>query len=134
MNKHRRISELLKSQLLHMHEVEKQLPQHHWTRTNIHAIQTEGEAAKYIRKVTAKLHLRRHTVPKPAQGACNKHRPISDLLRSQMKHFRELEKTWPAGKQTGIDIELVKTESEASTYIRKITAILHPQGTRKQSN
>ena len=130
MNKDRRISELLKSQLQHMREVENQLPHHHRTRTNIDAIRTEGEAAKYIRAITAKLHLRRHQVPKPAPDAGNKHRPISHLLKSQVQHFREIEKTWPKEKQTGIDIALVKTEAEASAYIRRITATLHPQGAK----
>ena len=130
MNKDRRISELLKSQLKHMQEVEKYLPHHHRTRTNIEAIRTEGEAAQYIRKVTARLHLRRHQVPKPPPGAGNRHRPISDLLKSQVLHFREIERTWSKEKQTGIDIGLVKTEAEASAYIRKITAILHPQGAK----
>jgi hypothetical protein len=56
LNKDRRISDLLKSQLKHIHEVEKQLPQHHRTGTDIDAIRTEGEAAVYIRKITAILH------------------------------------------------------------------------------
>lgn len=133
LNKDRRISELLKSQLKHMQEVEKHLPAHHQTRTNIDAIKTEREAAKYIRTITAKLHRRRHHVPKTPSSAGNKHRPVSDLLKSQVQHFREIEKAWPKDKQTGIDVAKLKTESDASSYIRKITAILHPQGAGKPS-
>jgi hypothetical protein len=33
--------------------------------------------------------------------------------------------------RTGVDINSIKTEEEAGLYIRKITAILHPQGARK---
>jgi hypothetical protein len=130
-HKHRPVSDLLRWQIRHMHEAEKLLPYDHRTGINIHAIKTEGEASSYIRRVTEKLvskvHLRHVVpVPRPQPGSMNKERPISQLLKQQMTHFREVEKTWPPAKQTGIDIELVKTEAEAAAYIQKITAVLHP--------
>lgn len=130
-HKHRPVSDLLRWQIRHMHEAEKHLPHDHHTGINIHAIKTEGEASSYIRKVTERLVSRVHLrhvvpVPRPAEGSMNKDRPVSQLLKQQISHFREIEKTWPAGKQTGIDIESVKTEAEAAAYIRKITAVLHP--------
>ncbi|HEY6272401.1 MAG TPA: hypothetical protein VIX19_10455 [Terriglobales bacterium] len=130
-HKHRPVSDLLRWQIRHMHEAEKLLPHDHRTGINIDAIKTEGEASSYIRKVTEKLvskvHLRHvFPVPRPQQGSMNKERPISQLRKQQMTHFREIEKTWPAAKQTGIDTELVKTEAEAAVYIQKITAMLHP--------
>jgi hypothetical protein len=55
-NKNRPVSALLKNQILHLHEVEKKFPPAHHSGMYINAITTEGEAADYIRKVTARLH------------------------------------------------------------------------------
>ena len=55
-NKNRPVSALLKNQILHLHEVEKKFPPAHHSGTYINAIKTEGEAAAYIQKVTARLH------------------------------------------------------------------------------
>ena len=68
-------------------------------------------------------------VPKPAPGSFNPKRLVSknSLLINQIEHFRKLEKEMPPARQTGIDFASIKTEGEASEYIRKMTAILHPQ-------
>jgi hypothetical protein len=55
-NKNRPVSALLKNQMLHLHEVEKKFPPAHHSGIYINAIRTEGEAAEYIRRVTARLH------------------------------------------------------------------------------
>jgi hypothetical protein len=55
-NKNRPVSALLKNQILHLHEVEKRFPPAHHSNIYINAIKTEGEAAAYIQKVTARLH------------------------------------------------------------------------------
>jgi hypothetical protein len=55
-NKNRPVSALLKNQILHLHEVERKFPPAHHSNIYINAIKTEGEAAAYIRKVTARLH------------------------------------------------------------------------------
>jgi ArsR family metal-binding transcriptional regulator len=52
MNRERRVSALLKMQVLHLHEAERRLPVRHHTDIYINAIKTEGEAAEYIRRVT----------------------------------------------------------------------------------
>src|SRR5436853_6327625 len=76
-NKDRRISDLLKSQVKHLHEIEKTLPHHDRTGRNPLEIKTEGEAGDYIRKVTATLHLSgKIKVPRPAPGSFHKHRTI----------------------------------------------------------
>jgi hypothetical protein len=68
-------------------------------------------------------------VPKPSRTSYNPNRPLekNTLLLNQLKHFREAEKKLPAEKQTGIDIRSLKTEAHAADYLRKVTAILHPQ-------
>jgi hypothetical protein len=47
---------LLQSQVKHFREMEKQLPPEHQSGIDSEKIQTEGEAADYIRRVTQKLH------------------------------------------------------------------------------
>ena len=56
INKDRPISSLLKNQLIHMQEAEFRLPVSGQTDVYINAIQTEGEAADYIRQVTNFIH------------------------------------------------------------------------------
>ena len=55
MNKQRSISDLIRKQIVHLSHVEKSLP---GERAGIDpgSIKTEGEAARYIEQVTAKLH------------------------------------------------------------------------------
>jgi hypothetical protein len=55
-NKNRPVSALLKNQILHLHEVERKFPPSQHSGVYINAIKTEGQAADYIRKVTARLH------------------------------------------------------------------------------
>ncbi len=52
----RRMSSLLEWQVEHLHEAEKRLPRHHHSDIYVNAIQTEGEAAEYIRAVTEAIH------------------------------------------------------------------------------
>jgi hypothetical protein len=56
LDKGRPISSLLKTQVEHLQEAEFRLPAQAQTNIYINAIKTEGEAAEYIRKVTARLH------------------------------------------------------------------------------
>lgn len=72
-------------------------------------------------------------VPKTEAGAFNPHRPISTLIQHQLKHLRDVEKDLPADQQTGIDISKIETELQASDYIQKVTARLHPQGRKKST-
>jgi len=67
-------------------------------------------------------------VPKPAQSAFDKNRPVSALLRNQILHMHEVERKFPPSQHSGVYINAIKTEGEAADYIRKVTARLHPEG------
>ncbi len=56
MNPNRPVSGLLKAQIHHLLEAEKNLPLRHHSDIYVHAIKTEGEAADYIRHVTEAIH------------------------------------------------------------------------------
>jgi hypothetical protein len=56
MNPDRPVNALLKAQVRHLHEAERNLPLQHRTDIYINAIKTEGEAAEYIRQVTNAIH------------------------------------------------------------------------------
>ena len=65
-------------------------------------------------------------IPKPPAAAFNQHRPVSDLLWEQVEHLA-------AVVRRAIDEERreIRTEGQASAFIRKYTAFLHPEGTRQ---
>ena len=69
-------------------------------------------------------------IPKPAQGSVNKDRPISSLLQNQIQGLRAAEQRLPLEQQTGINVDTIKTEAEASAYVRAVTSRLHqiPKG------
>jgi len=56
MDPDRPVNALLKAQVQHLHEAEKNLPLRHRTDIYVNAIKTEGEAAEYIRRVTEAIH------------------------------------------------------------------------------
>lgn len=127
-DKSRKPSDLLKSQLKHFRELERSLPHRLQTGHNVEAITTEAGVSDYIKMVTARLHPRgKIKVPRPGPGSFHKHRPLSDLLRRQVEHFREAEMRLPAGQQTGMDSAAIRLEHEAAAYIGKVTAALHSQ-------
>jgi hypothetical protein len=127
-NKERPASDLLKSQLKHLHALEKSLPHRLQTGHNVDEIKTESQASAYIKTVTSRLHPPgKVKVPRPAPGSFHKHRPMSDLLRRQVEHFREAERQLLADRQTGIDIDSIRLEHEAAAYIGEVTAALQGQ-------
>jgi hypothetical protein len=71
-------------------------------------------------------------VPKPSRAAYNPQRPLEKnaLIKAQVEHFQEAEKHLPKHLQTGIDVAAVKTEGQASHYIRKVTRAIHGSGGR----
>jgi len=73
-------------------------------------------------------------VPRPAATAFNKNRPLAGntLLQSQVAHFMAVDRDLPAEQRTGIEAGSIQTEGQAGEYIRRMTAILHPQGARKE--
>jgi len=66
-------------------------------------------------------------IPKPPSGAFNPHRPVSELVWSQVEHLAAVVK-----KDIDDQRRAISTEAQASAFIRKMTAILHPEGVRKK--
>lgn len=123
LNKERPLSSLLKNQVEHFQELENRLPALEKTALPAPSIRTEGEAAQYIRTMTAKLHGHRIIdIPRPAPGSANKHRPASTLLRAQVDQLRRIDRKAP------LDGPL--TEAEAASYIEKMTSKLHTTNKR----
>ena len=56
MKPDRTVSSLLKTQVQHLQEAERNLPAQYRSERYIHAIRTEGEAAEYVREVTEAIH------------------------------------------------------------------------------
>ena len=56
-NPNRPANALIMTQVSHLQHAERRLPFRYRTQIYTHAIQTEGEAAEYIREVTAAIHL-----------------------------------------------------------------------------
>jgi hypothetical protein len=56
MNLDRAVSGLLLAQIQHLQHAERRLPLAYRSKIYTHAIQTEGEAARYIRDVTEAIH------------------------------------------------------------------------------
>lgn len=71
-------------------------------------------------------------VPKPTGTAYDPQRPLekNQLIHAQVKHFCEVEAQLPDYLRTGIDVTEIKTEGQASHYIRKVTKALHESGGR----
>ena len=70
-------------------------------------------------------------VPKPQANAYNPDRPISDLVRNQIKHLSLAERHLAKRHRAGVDIYSIKTERQASAYIEHLTRKLHPKGAKK---
>src|SRR6266849_6555748 len=70
-------------------------------------------------------------VPKTPKSAYDHGRFISSLIEHQIKHFHEVEKSLLKPGQELTDISTIKTELQASQYLKKMTALLHPQGVEK---
>jgi hypothetical protein len=70
-------------------------------------------------------------VPKTPKSAYNHGRFISSLIHHQLKHFNELEKYLLKAREKLTNVSKIKTELQASKYLKKMTALLHPQGAEK---
>jgi hypothetical protein len=70
-------------------------------------------------------------VPKTPKSAYDHGRFISSLIEHQLKHFNEVEKSLLKAGEKLTDVSKIKTELEASKYLKKMTALLHPQGAEK---
>jgi hypothetical protein len=72
-------------------------------------------------------HLTIIRIPRTPPSAFNQHRPVSDLVKAQVRHaHQELQRWWE--ERGNIDPEHIKTEQEAADYVRMVTRVLHPEG------
>ena len=70
-------------------------------------------------------------VPRPHAPRFEPHRPITDLVRNQLLHLSLAQRSLPKQHHAPVDVYSIKTEGEASEYIRHITAKLHLRGEGK---
>lgn len=63
-------------------------------------------------------------VPGPPKTAFNMDRPISDLIRSQLAHFKHVEEKLPADVRATLPQDAIATEGEAARYIAAMTRLL----------
>ncbi len=70
-------------------------------------------------------------VPKTPKRAYDHGRFVSSLIEHQIKHFHDVEKSLLKIGQKLTDISKIKTELHAGKYLKRMTALLHPQGTDK---
>jgi hypothetical protein len=71
-------------------------------------------------------------VPAPPREAFNKHRPISDLIRNQVEHFKHVEQKLPDDVRQKLPSHAITTEDEAARYIHAMTAYLLSRPRPKQ--
>jgi hypothetical protein len=72
----RPITDLVRNQIMHLSLAERHLPARDRSGIDIYSIQTEGQAAEYIRHVTKKLHPEGAEKPKRSpKSKSKKHRP-----------------------------------------------------------
>lgn len=63
-------------------------------------------------------------VPGPPKSAYNKNRPISDLIRAQVAHFRHLEEKLSPDVRATLPQHQIVTEDDAARYIASFTRYL----------
>jgi hypothetical protein len=66
-------------------------------------------------------------IPKLPTDAFNMQRPVSDLLWTQVEHLAAVVR-----REIDDERREIETEGQASAFIKKYTAFLHPQGARKR--
>jgi hypothetical protein len=73
-------------------------------------------------------------VPKPSPGAFNRNRPVSDLIRAQVRHFQHLEDKLAPQLRSRIPSSEVATESGAARYIAYMTGVLRSEATARSTS
>jgi hypothetical protein len=63
-------------------------------------------------------------IPNVPREAFNKHRPISDLVRKQVEHFKHIEQKLPHHVREKLPQHAITTEDEAARYISVMTSHL----------
>lgn len=64
-------------------------------------------------------------VPGPPKEAFNKNRPMSDLIRAQIQHFKHIEEKLPPEARATLPRHAIVTEDDAARYIAPMTRLLH---------
>jgi hypothetical protein len=63
-------------------------------------------------------------VPAPPKSAFNKNRPVSDLLKGQLRHFYHIEASLPPALRSNMTPRDYATEEGAAKYIAHLTNAL----------
>jgi len=63
-------------------------------------------------------------VPPPSKEAFHKGRPMSDLIKAQVKHFKHVEEKLSLQHREKIPQHRITTENEAAQYIHAMTRLL----------
>ena len=63
-------------------------------------------------------------VPPPSKEAFHKGRPMSDLIKAQVKHFKHVEEKLSPQHREKIPQHRITTENEAAVYITAMTRLL----------
>jgi hypothetical protein len=64
-------------------------------------------------------------VPKPSKRAWNPDRDANALLLAQVGHLQHAERRLPLAYRSKIYTHAIRTEGEASRYIREVTEAIH---------
>jgi hypothetical protein len=67
-------------------------------------------------------------VPAPPKEAFNKHRPMSDLIKAQIRHLKHVEEKLPASVRSTLPQHRIISENDAALYITSMTRLLTGQG------
>ena len=71
-------------------------------------------------------------VPPPSKEAFHKGRPMSDLIKAQIKHFKHVEEKLSPEQREKIPQHRITTENEAALYITAMTRLLRSGVTSEQ--
>src|SRR3954447_2428804 len=63
-------------------------------------------------------------VPPPSKEAFHKGRPMSDLIKAQVRHFKHVEEKLSPEQRDSIPQHRITTENEAAVYITAMTRLL----------
>ena len=69
-------------------------------------------------------------IPRTPTTAFDKERPISDLVKNQVRHAHQELHAWWEGIRS-IEPDQIRTEQEAADYVKAVTRVLHPEATQR---
>jgi hypothetical protein len=72
-------------------------------------------------------------VPPPSKEAFHKGRPMSDLIKAQIRHFKHVEAKLSPEQQQSIPQHRITTENEAALYITAMTRLLRSGVTKRSA-